>query len=75
MNKRLQEAVDEHQAEEEEWRTILDQCDKMLFDDDYDFASDTIQGIRDHIVENKSVTPGQRKAIVNIRRSVENRDW
>ena len=74
MNKRLQESADEHAGEESEWRMLVDECDDMLMDSDYDFASDTIQGIKDHVAENKSATPGQIRAIKNIKNSVENRE-
>ena len=74
MNKRLQESVEEHEDDENECQVILDECDDMLLDSDYDFAADTIQGIRDHIEKHKTVTPRQKKAIANIRASVEERE-
>jgi hypothetical protein len=42
----------------------------MLFDEEYEFASDTIQGIRDWIEENSAVTPAQKRAVLNIRDSI-----
>jgi hypothetical protein len=73
MNKRLRESVDEHNENDQEWREVVDTCDEMLLDEDYIFASDTIQGIRDNIEESKRVTPNQKRAIDNIKESVESR--
>lgn len=54
---------------------VLAQCGDMLSDERYDFAEDTIEGIRDYILENKFVTKKQKDAIENIRNAVEERDW
>lgn len=47
----------------EEWRDILDD---MLLNPDYEYADDTLQGIRKRIIENEHVTEGQVMAITNI---------
>jgi len=70
MNKRLKQAAEEREEKDEEWREVLDICDEMLFDEEYEFASDTIQGIRDWIEENSAVTPAQKRAVLNIRDSI-----
>jgi hypothetical protein len=54
-----------------EWIIYLDMADEMLLDEDYEFASDTIQGIRDWIADNEYVTDAQKEALNSIFRSVE----
>jgi hypothetical protein len=52
-----------------EW--FIDSIDEMLESDDYDFANDTLEGIRASVVKNQNVTEGQKNAIRNIRTSVK----
>jgi hypothetical protein len=56
-----------------EWIEWLDLCDEMLLDEDYVFAEDTLQGIRDWIEKNEFITDGQKDAITNIRQS--EKEW
>lgn len=71
--RRLGEEQDEHDEGDREWREFVDELDDMLFDDDYSFASDTIEGIKGTVEKTHKVTEGQRTAIENIKNSVEER--
>jgi len=65
VNKRYQKRKQENE-DDREWLDYLNMCDNMLLDEDYEFASDTIQGIRDWIDVNEFVTEKQKEAIENI---------
>jgi len=54
-----------------EWLDYIDLADDMLLDEEYDFASDTIEGIKDWIKENEHVTDNQKNALQNIYKSAE----
>ena len=56
-----------------EYEELLEEIDDMLGDDDYNFAVDTIEGIREWVSDEEHCTDGQKEAIENIRESVENR--
>ena len=47
----------------------MEECEELLEDSDYEFASDTLTGIKDWIETNEHVTPRQEDAITNIRNS------
>ena len=49
-----------------DWERALDECEELLNDTDYEFASDTLTGIKDWIETNEHVTPRQDDAITNI---------
>lgn len=55
------------------WTQWRDLADDMLMDSTYNFASDTVQSIRDWIAEHEHVTPGQIRALTNIKGS--GGDW
>ena len=52
-----------------EYGKYIDIIDDMLFDSDYEFADDTLTGIRNWIEEHEHITEGQIEAIENIRES------
>ena len=49
-----------------DWKSALEECEELLEDADYEFASDTLAGIKDWIETNEHVTPRQLDAISNI---------
>lgn len=49
-----------------EWVDQLDAIDDLLEDERYEFAQDTLEGIREWVEENEHITDGQKKAINNI---------
>ena len=49
-----------------EWENLLEQIDEMLEEEDYEFASDTLQGIRDWVSDNEHCTDAQKEAVDNI---------
>lgn len=51
------------------WNLYVDTIDTLLDDGEYDFASDTLYGIRDFAEENEHITEGQKKAVENIHNS------
>ena len=58
------------------WEAHLVEIEEMLEDENYEFASDTLEGIRDWIEENNHITENQQMAIENISNSLDrNRQW
>lgn len=49
-----------------DWEGSLDQIEDLLEDDEFEFAEETLKGIRKWIKENEHVTPSQEQAIANI---------
>lgn len=49
-----------------DWESALQECEDLLNDEDYAFASDTLQGIADWIEAEHHVTERQQAAIENI---------
>lgn len=49
-----------------DWESSLQECEDLLTDEDYAFASDTLEGIRDWIQTEHHVTERQQTAIENI---------
>lgn len=52
-----------------DWEDLVEQCDRLLADPDYEFASDTISGIREWVSDNEHATDSQKEAIENIENS------
>jgi hypothetical protein len=48
------------------WEAALDELDDMLSSGDFDWASETLEGIQEWIKENEHATEGQLTAIGNI---------
>lgn len=57
-----------------DWKDFADEIDLLIMDDDYEFASDTLENICEWVTENEHVTDEQRSAVGNIRDSVRERD-
>ena len=55
-----------------DWETYIDDIDKMLIDPDYEFAEETLSGIRDWIEKNEHITDKQSISIDNIKSSINN---
>ncbi len=55
----------------ERWLGVLDD---LLEDEDYDWADDTLEGIRGWVDTNKHITDRQMGAIENIQKAVSNRE-
>ena len=53
------------------WEALLEELDDMLEDDRYEWAEETLEGIRGWVAENKHCTEKQQTAVANIRESVE----
>ena len=49
-----------------DWESVLADCNALLSDPDFEFAEDTVEGIKDWIEENHHVTERQADAISNI---------
>ena len=49
---------------------VLEQIDEMLEHERYEFATDTLEGIKEWIVEHDHCTPDQYHAVRNIAESV-----
>jgi hypothetical protein len=49
-----------------EWYQFLQELDGVIESGDYDWAGETLNGIRTSVDQFKSVTPGQRQAVANI---------
>lgn len=56
------------------WYQFCEQIDELLASGDYDWAQDTLEGIRASVEDYKTVTPGQRRAIENIRAARQRQD-
>jgi len=52
-----------------DWESALEECEELLENADYAFASDTLSGIKDWIETNEHVTARQNNAISNIQNS------
>jgi hypothetical protein len=55
-----------------DWDETLDRIDELLNDDSLEWASDTLNGIRDWVEDNEHVTPGQSNAVENIAEKSKN---
>lgn len=54
-----------------DYEEVLSTIDDMLMYDEYDFARDTLEGIRDWIQDKHHVTERQKQSIENIKNSKE----
>lgn len=73
MNKRMQKNKRDS-GEDLEWLEWLNKCDDMLMDPDYDWAEETIEGIRGWIKDHEHVTENQKESITNIEERGK-KDW
>ena len=49
-----------------DWESYIDDIDNALDDEDYEFAEDSLSGIKSWVEENEHITPAQKQAIDNI---------
>jgi len=56
-----------------DWEDVLSQIEEMLDDPDYDFARDTLEGIKEWVEEREHCTVRQRTAVENIYDSIASR--
>ena len=54
-----------------EWEELLEDVDEMMDNEKYEFASDTLEGIRDWVAEKEHCTESQQNAVENIQAVVE----
>ena len=54
------------------YQEYIDTVDEMLLDEKYEFATDTLLGIRDWAEENEFITDRQIDGIENIKRGGDN---
>lgn len=57
-----------------EWYQFSTDILEMICSDEYRWAEDTLTGIRQTVEDRKAVTPGQRKAVENIRSARQRSD-
>lgn len=50
------------------WEDAVESIEEMLDDKDFEFASETLEGILNWVKEKEHITTGQETAIANIRR-------
>jgi len=53
------------------WEALLEEVDEMLDDNTYEWAAETLEGIREWVSTHEHCTPKQEQAIANIRSSTE----
>ena len=49
-----------------EWYQFSTEILEMLASDQYEWAADTLMGIRESVEKYQTVTPGQRRAVENV---------
>ena len=54
-----------------QWVELLEEIDELMDDDKYEFAQDTLEGIREWVTEKEHCTENQTIAVENIRNSKE----
>lgn len=54
---------DEHESE---WYQFCEKIDDLILTDNYSWALDTLEGIRETVERSRRVTDGQRRAVENI---------
>lgn len=62
---------------DETWYQFCQEIDDLILSDDFYWAINTLEGIRESVEQYKVVTEGQRRAIANIRdaRQERRRGW
>ena len=51
------------------WEDLVQFIDELLEEEDYEFASDTLEGIKEWVIDNEHCTEAQLEAVDNIERS------
>jgi hypothetical protein len=54
-----------------EWEELLDRIDELLSDEDFEFAQETLEGIRSWVEEKEHCTDRQWEAVENIASSLD----
>ena len=49
-----------------DWESFAEEIDEMLESGDYDWAAETLEGIRDTVTQREHCTERQREAVENI---------
>jgi len=57
-----------------DYEAALEEIDEMLDDERFEFAEDTLTGIKDWVKHKEHITPKQWEAVNNIRKGGERRD-
>ena len=52
------------------WEELVELIDEMMESEQYEFAQDTLEGIREWVADKEHATEGQHEAVTNIRDSV-----
>jgi len=52
-----------------EWEELLEDIDELIDEPKYEFAQDTLEGIKEGVSEKEHCTEAQRNAVENIRDS------
>ena len=52
------------------WEDLVGDLDELLDEERYEFAGDTLEGIREWVVKNEHCTEAQKQAVQNIKNSV-----
>ena len=55
------------------WEILLESIDEMLEEEKYEYALDTLEGIKETVTQNEHCTEGQGEAVENIRENII--DW
>jgi len=53
-----------------EWEDLVADIDELLDDESAEFATDTLEGIREWVVKNEHCTEAQKRAVRNIEDAV-----
>lgn len=48
------------------WESHAETAEEMMWDEEFDFARDTVEGIYNWVVENEHITEAQIQALENI---------
>jgi hypothetical protein len=59
--------LDDSPLDDGAWSDFCAEIDRLIMSDDYAWALDTLEGIRETVSRYQHVTEGQRRAIANIR--------
>ena len=54
-----------------DWESAVETIDELLDSGDAEWATDTLEGIREWVVEKEHITDRQAEAIENIRRKAQ----
>lgn len=58
--------LDDIDVRDTDWYQFSQEIDALLGSGDFEWASSTLEGIRESVERYKTVTPGQRSAVANV---------